>query len=222
MLKIKNEKRFFQTFSQDTQVKKKKLHLCIIKWMLRNPSFVSIRIENEVKMNDIRISFWESVRFFFYYVFSFVYVFLRKYQISECYFDKKVRAPVSNVKILDHGIFLDYYNLLIPYEYILYIVTFKTHNTLSCFAYLDGDELKLGDSLLNIKVFNSNPKQFNIDIRNNMYYHLKYNKKKIDTGVLHFSTLKKILDETNSYWRKKVVLTYYWLFVYCKYKFYLF
>ena len=159
--------------------------------MLRNPSFVSIRIENEVKMNDIHISFWESVRFFFYYVFSFVYVFLRKYQISECYFDKKVRAPVSNVKILDHGIFLDYYDVLIPYEYILYIATFKTHNTLSCFAYLDGDQLKLGDSLLNIKVFNSNPKQFNIDIRNNMYYHLKYNKKKIDTSVLHFSTLKE-------------------------------
>jgi hypothetical protein len=165
--------------------------------MLRKSSFVIIQIEDTemITKNTIKIdiSFWESIRFFIYYVFSFVYIFLRQYPISGCYFDKSLeKAPVSKIKILDNGILLDHYNVLIPYEYILYITSFKGYNVLVCFAKADKGTIQLADSLLYIKLYNTNPIQLQTDIRNNMYYHLTYNKKKVDFGVLNFSTFKKI------------------------------
>lgn len=164
--------------------------------MHRKPSFVIIQIEDTEMITKntmkIHISFWESIRFFIYYVFSFVYLFIKQYPISGCYFDKSSeKAPVSKIKIFDNGILFDHYNVLIPYEYILNIARFRNYNVLVCFARADNDSIKLDDSLLYITLYNNNPRQLQSDIRDNMYYHLTYNK--IDFNVLKFSVVKKII-----------------------------
>ena len=142
---------------------------------------------------ELNLSIWQTVRYFFYYLFSFVYIFLRQYQVSECYLNTPEKQPVDKLKVLDHGIFLNHYDVLIPYENIMFMEYRNSYNILTCLAKLEDGKLEIGDSLLIIKIHNQNPQKLLRDVSDNMYYHLKYNKNKINYGVLNYSSTKALL-----------------------------
>jgi hypothetical protein len=161
--------------------------------MHRKGSFVIIQIEMDPVEIDLNLTLWQTIRYFFYYLFSFVYIFLRQYQVSECYLNTNEKQPVDTLKVLDHGIFLNHYDVLIPYENIMFMEYRNSYNILTCLAKLVDGKLEIGDSLLIIKIHNQNPQKLLRDVSDNMYYHLKYNKNKINYGVLNYSSTKALL-----------------------------
>ena len=71
-------------------------------------------IQVEMDPVDIKLdlTFWQSLRYYLYYMFSFIYIFLRQYSVSV----DTPKSPVSKMKVFDNGISLDKYDILIPYE----------------------------------------------------------------------------------------------------------
>ena len=164
--------------------------------MQRRRSFVVIQIEMDPIDIKLELTFWQTLRYFFYYVFSFVYIFLRQYPVSACYVNTSPeKKPVDKLKVLDHGIILNHYDVLIPYENIMWVKKRDKYNVLACLAKLEEDRMEIGDSLLFIKVYNNNPTKLLRDISENMFYHLKYNKKQINFNVLDYSVVKMLLNK---------------------------
>jgi len=132
---------------------------------------------------------------YYYYVlstyFSFMYVlFSRKYNIVRTVFYYQSREYIFNKKsviyVLDNGIFLDSIN--IPYESVVSFGSNKNVCTLQIFG-----SLNFTDSKLRIGICKNNIKidielEYESDIVNiikeNMYYHIKYNK--VNKDIVEF------------------------------------
>jgi len=160
--------------------------------MQRKSSFVVIQVEMDPVDIKIDLTFWQSFKYYFYYVFSFVYIFLRQYNVS-VYTPRK--SPVSKMKVFDNGISLDHYDILIPYENVMLVSKNGRFNTIICLAKIEEDRMELADNVTHIRIFNDNPDKLYRDIVDNMFYHLKYHKNKINFNILGYDSVKQILNK---------------------------
>ena len=162
--------------------------------MQRKSSFVVIQIEMDPIDIKLNLSIWQSIRYYLYYVFSFMYIFLRSYSVS-------IHIPtednISKMKVFDNGISLDKYDVLIPYENVLLISKNSQYNVITCLAKIEEEKMELCDNLIHIKIYNKNPDKLYRDIVENMYYHLKYHKNKINFDILEYSSIQKLMIKKN-------------------------
>lgn len=161
--------------------------------MQRKSSFVVIQVEMDPVDIKLDLTFWQSFRYYLYYVFSFIYIFLRQYSVS-------VHTPKSRtckMKVFDNGINLDKYDVLIPYENVLRVSNNGKYTTITCLAKIEEDRMELADNVTHIRIFNDNPNRLYRDIVDNMFYHLKYHKDKINFGILGYESVKKLSVKKN-------------------------
>ena len=135
----------------------------------------------------IIVPFWSAVRYFLYYTFSFIYIFYKKYLVSECFVNTTAKTDINEVKVYDTGIMVG--DVVIPYEHILHVRRSTDYIILLCLAKIENDTIVMGDSKLYIKLYTPMPRKLMYDIVNNMYYHLKYHQVNFD--VLNYSVLEK-------------------------------
>jgi hypothetical protein len=162
--------------------------------MQRKSSFVVIQVEMDPVDIKLDLTFWQSFRYYLYYVFSFIYIFLRQYSVS-------VNTPKSHMckmKVFDNGINLDKYDVLIPYENVILVSKNSKYNTITCLAKIEEGRLELADNVTHIRIFNDNPDKLYRDIVNNMYYHLKYHKDKINFNILGYDSVKRLSHKKNN------------------------
>ena len=157
--------------------------------MQRKSSFVVIQIEMDPVDIKLDLTFWQSLRYYLYYVFSFIYIFLRQYQVS-IYTPKK--SPVSKIKVFDNGISLNHYDILIPYENVIFVTKNARYNTITCLAKIEDEKMELADNVTHIRIYNENPDRLYKDIIDNMYYHLKYHKNQINFNILGYDSIKSL------------------------------
>lgn len=161
--------------------------------MQRESSFVVIQVEMDPIDIKLDLTFWQSLRYYLYYMFSFIYIFLRQYSVSV----DTPKSPVSKMKVFDNGISLDKYDILIPYENVILISKSSKYNTITCLVKIEEEKMELCDNLTHIRIYNENPDKLYRDIVDNMYYHLKYHKDKINFNILGYDSVKRISQKKN-------------------------
>ena len=135
--------------------------------LVRKLSFLCIQMNYTIEdVKNIRLTrtLLQVLLHYLYFVFK---RYLRKY--------KKV---YKNLTLYDNGIEIK--NSFIPYEYI---VSFNDESIIL----LADENLKPADSLIKIKLKEENCSLVKI-IKNNMYYHLKYNK--VNLEMLTYKSVK--------------------------------
>jgi len=160
--------------------------------MQRKGSFVVIQIEMDPVDIKLDLTIWQSLKYYLYYMFSFMYIFLRQYKVS-IYISQK--SSVSKIKVFDNGISLDYYDVLIPYENVIFITKNERYNLITCLAKIEEEKMELADNVTHIRIYNENPDKLYRDIVDNMFYHLKYHKDKINFNILGYDSVKKMLKK---------------------------
>ena len=160
--------------------------------MHRKGSFVVIQIEMDPVDIKLDLTLWQSLKYYLYYVFSFMYIFLRQYRVS-VYTPQK--SPVSKMNVFDNGISLDHYNILIPYENVMLVTKNDRYNTITCLAKIEEEKMELADNVTHIRIYNENPDKLYRDIVDNMFYHLKYHKDKINFNILGYDSVKHMLNK---------------------------
>jgi len=123
-----------------------------------------------------------------------MYIFLRPYSV---FIYVPTKGGISKMKVFDNGISLDQYDVLIPYENVLLISKNSKYNVITCLAKIEEEKMELCDNLIHIKIYNKNPDKLYRDIVENMFYHLKYHKNKINFNILGYSSIQKLMIKKN-------------------------
>ena len=156
----------------------------------------SIILENAIKQINSEISIFKSFIYFYYYLFvyylSFLKIlFVKKIKIDKLIFNKNnesmiVMNNIRDIYLSDNAIYIK--NNEVPYENIISFGKIDNFCCIELFAtvhYLNNDiNIKLNKNVTRLFFKNKDSRSLCDSIKNNMYYHLKYNK--IDTSVCHY------------------------------------
>ena len=175
--------------------------------MQRSNSFVIVEVEMNnitnystvIKNIKINQTVLDAIKNYIYYIFSFLYLFLKHYSIAKCRINDGTKTYYAkNIKVIlfDYGIFLENFKILIPYENLLYIQKKENNHIFSCLAKFENGKIILGDSILLFEFRSVKPDNLSRLIVNNMNYHLKYNK--IDLGIMDYDSVKKFKIKKNN------------------------
>ena len=160
--------------------------------MKHSNSFIIVEMNTRDDKIVLIQSTWEIIVHYLYYIFSFLFFYVKYYSVETCYISNgKKNTVVNNINVIlfDNGLYLEKIKILIPYENLVYFYKKQNNYKIICLAKYENGSIILGDSLLTFKfhkIFNNT--NFQKVIIKNMNYHLKYNK--INFGILNYSVVK--------------------------------
>jgi hypothetical protein len=156
----------------------------------------TIILENAIKKINSEINIFTAFIYFTYYLIiyylSFLkFFFIKKIKIDKIIFnkDKDSVLIINNIRdifLFDDAIYIK--DNKIPYENIISFGTVDNFCCIELFAtiyYINNNiDIRLTKNVTRLFFKNKNASSLCQDIKNNMYYHLKYNK--VNTSICHY------------------------------------